>query len=92
MPQSWECFAEPVGLVSLLEIMNQLDEVEGSGFRSGSMPPSHAGRGAAVCRPGWHHPGNLELAASINARDPFRLAALLTPELQARLVVDLLEG
>jgi plastocyanin len=93
VPPPWDCMVEPVGLTTLLEILNALGEAQpGEGLQpidrdllAPGEPISDEDR-FGVEMTTW------QLAACVNARDPFRLAALFTPAFQARLVLDLLAG
>lgn len=92
-PPPWDCTVDAVGLLSLLEIVNELEDAQSSAGmtpidQDALMPgePVSAVDREGITETTW------QLAACVNAEDPFRVAALFTPRFQARLVLDLLSG
>lgn len=92
-PSGWECSIEPANLVTLLQLIGQMNDV-GSEDVLQPIDPIAIVPGEPVDARDLEglEQTSREIAACVNGRDVLRLVALFTPSFQAKVVVDLLEG
>lgn len=92
-PPAWDCTVDSIGLMSILEIVNSLEDAQ---LSEGLTPIEEAallpGDPVSEVDQLGIEDTTWQLAACVNAMDPFRFAALFTPTFQARLVLGLLSG
>jgi hypothetical protein len=90
VPSGAECTVSPVQLLDMLAMLNEVEDVPA--LESISALDVEEGDAVSTADEAAIAAATRQLVACANAIDPFRMAALLSEDFQARLVMSVLDG